>query len=162
MANRGALIIPAPEAEAHVSRVRALHDPVAALGVPAHLTVIFPFATPGELESEELRALFAGFAAFPYDLVGVGTFANGTVWLEPAPRQPFAALTEAVWRRWPRWPPYGGLHDQVIPHLTVSEGPVDLSLAFPIRCQAREVVWLEEGADRRWRPQARFALGPAR
>ncbi len=160
MPARGALIIPAPEAEPQVSPIRAVHDPFAALGVPAHLTVLFPFATPGDVDPAELGGLVGRHPAFAYDLVGVRTFENGTVWLEPSPGQPFSALTHAVWRRWPRWPPYGGAHAEVIPHLTIAEGPIDPCLTLPIRCQAREVVWLVEGDDGTWRPHAHFALGP--
>jgi hypothetical protein len=160
MPARGALIIPAPEAEPHVSPIRAVHDLFAALGVPAHVTVLFPFATSGEVDPGELGAVLGGFPAFAYELVGVRTFENGTVWLDPSPGQPFSALTHAVWRRWPRWPPYGGAHAEVIPHLTIGEGRIEPRLPLPIRCQAREVVWLVEADDHTWRPHARFPLGP--
>lgn len=41
------------------------------------------------------------------------------MWLAPEPAEPFRALTELVWHRFPECPPYGGVHPDVVPHLTV-------------------------------------------
>jgi hypothetical protein len=38
-----AVLVPVPEAERVVSRYRARLDGAAALGVPAHVTVLYPF-----------------------------------------------------------------------------------------------------------------------
>lgn len=37
------------------------------------------------------------------------------------PAQPFRDLTDAVSTAFPAHPPYGGVHDDVVPHLTVAE-----------------------------------------
>ena len=42
-----ALLVPVPEAEPFVQRHRFRHDSVALRGVPAHITVLFPFVAPG-------------------------------------------------------------------------------------------------------------------
>ncbi len=159
MPRRTALIVPAPEAERHVEAIRRAHDPSAALGVPAHVTLLFPFAPPEEVEPAELHALLAGFSPFAYTLHRVGRFEGGTTWLAPAPAGPFVELTTAIWRRWPRYPPYGGAHAELVPHLTVSETPLDLHLELPIACRAREVLRLVEDEVGRWHVLARFALG---
>ena len=80
------------------------------------------------------------------------------MWLHPEPSAPFAALTEAVWRRFPAYPPYEGAHDVVIPHLTVSDTPREIEVELPIRARAREVVLIEEGLDGRWSVRRRFPL----
>jgi hypothetical protein len=43
------------------------------------------------------------------------------LWLEPEPGQPFRSLTAAVWAAFPEQPPYGGAHQDPVPHLTVAE-----------------------------------------
>ena len=69
-------------------------------------------------------------------------------------------LTAAVWQRWPDHPPYEGEHDEPIPHLTVSETPIDVQLELPIACRAREVTLIEESeADGRWSVRRAFPFG---
>jgi hypothetical protein len=159
MPRRTALIIPVPEAEPAVGAIRAGHDPSAALGVPAHVTILFPFLPADEIDEGALRDLFARFAAFDFALDRVERFADGLVWLHPDPSARFAGLTAAVWQRWPECPPYEGAFDEVIPHLTISETPLDLELALPIAARAHEVALLEQDEPGGlWRIRARFAL----
>ena len=83
------------------------------------------------------------------------------------PATPFVRLTEAVVARWPEWPPYGGLFDEVIPHLTVVESDtaplgevetaVRLSLPFKARATRLE-LWRQDAAGR-WHPHWLFPLG---
>jgi hypothetical protein len=64
-----------------------------------------------------------------------------------------------VWRRWPECPPYEGAFDEVIPHLTISETPLDLELALPIPARAHEIALIEEDEDSgMWSTRSRFAL----
>jgi hypothetical protein len=159
MPNRTALIVPVPEAEPALGALRLAHDGSAALGVPAHVTVLFPFAPPGELDEDALAELFAHFPAFDFALARVERFDAGAVWLAPRPSLPFADLTAAVWQRWPDYPPYEGAHDEVIPHLTVSKEPIDVQIELPIACRAREVVLIEEQEeDGRWTARRSFPL----
>ena len=82
------------------------------------------------------------------------------MWLHPEPSEPFAALTAAVWRRWPAYPPYEGAHEVVIPHLTVSEDPIEVDIPLPIKASARAVTLIEEAADGRWAVRRVFPLSP--
>jgi hypothetical protein len=50
------------------------------------------------------------------------------------------------------------VHDVVIPHLTVSETPVEVDVRLPIAARARGVTWIEEAADGRWSVRREFAL----
>src|SRR5262249_30087094 len=102
--------------------------------------------------------VIAPFPAFDLELDRVGRFDDGPVWLHPEPSEPFAALTEAVWRRFPDYPPYEGAHDVVVPHLTVSYVPIELDIELPIRARAREVSLIEEAADGRWSVRRTFPL----
>ena len=128
--------------------------------MPAHITILFPFAPADEIDEPALRKLFARFPAFDFALDRVEGFDNGIVWLHPDPTWRFADLTAAVSQRWPEWPPYEGAHDEVIPHLTVSDEPIELDVSLPIACRAHEVVLIEEQeADGRWETHSRFELG---
>ena len=156
---RTALIIEVPEAEPRVGELRLQHDRSAARGVPAHITILFPFVDGADIDEEALAELFAKFPAFDFELDRVERFDDGIVWLRPEPLARFADLTAAVWQRWPDHPPYEGAHDEPIPHLTVSEEPIDLSLQLPIAARAREVTLIEEAPDGRWAARRRFPLG---
>jgi 2'-5' RNA ligase len=141
---RTALIVPVPEAEPQVGELRLAHDSFAARGVPAHITILFPFADTAQLDDAAVADLISQFPAFDFTLDRVEQFPDGTTWLHPTPSLPFVDLTAAVWQRWPEHPPYEGLHDEVIPHLTISETPIDVQLELPIAARAREVMLIEE------------------
>ena len=122
-----ALIVEAPDAEALVGAVRAELDPSAARGMPAHLTILYPFA-PDEGLTAAVVAALAGIArgtkAFSYRLTTTGEF-DAALWLRPSPDDPFRGLVETAWARFPECPPYRGAHARIVPHLTVAVGPVD-------------------------------------
>jgi hypothetical protein len=159
MTRRSALIAAVPEAEPVVAAIRLGHDWSAARGVPAHVTILFPFLPPDEIDESALLELFANFTAFDFDLDRLERFEDGHVWLRPDPAQRFADLTAAVWRRWPKCPPYEGAFDEVIPHLTVSDTPLDLDLELPIAARTHEITLIEEDEPGgMWRTRARFAL----
>jgi hypothetical protein len=147
---RTALIVVIPEAEHAVRALRLEHDSSAPLGVPAHVTILFPFADVADVDEQALADVVASFPAFAFELDRIGRFEGGPVWLHPEPPEPFVALTEAVWRRFPAYPPYEGAHDVVVPHLTVSHEPIELQVELPIRATAHEVTLMEEAADGRW------------
>lgn len=117
-----ALIVAVPEAEPVVAAHRAALDPGAGDGVPAHVTVLFPFLPPGRLDDGTL-ATVAGLVAtvpvFDVVLTRVEWFGDRVVWLSPEPAEPFRALTMTLWRRFPETPPYAGEHTDVVPHLTI-------------------------------------------
>jgi hypothetical protein len=137
-------MVPVPEAEPQIGELRLAHDPSAAHGVPAHVTILFPFLDPDALDEAALADLISGFPAFDYELDRVERFPEGAVWLHPSPSVPFVDLTAAVFQRWPECPPYEGQFDEVIPHVTISETPIDVQLQLPIAARAREVMLVEE------------------
>ena len=118
-----ALIVRVPEAEPHVSHLRHQFDPSESLGVPAHITVLYPFMPPEEITpvvANQVRAVALSCTAFGFQLSRVGLF-PGALYLAPAPSKPFIALTVALVRQFPEYPPYGGQFRTVVPHLTVAQ-----------------------------------------
>src|SRR4051812_18070902 len=105
-----ALIIPIPAAELRFGALRRKFDPQAALGVPAHITILFPFM-PAELIDDATRRrltrLFKRFSPFQCLLSQVGRFPT-TAYLAPVAAAPFIELTNAVAAEFPDYPPYGG------------------------------------------------------
>ena len=119
-----AVIVAMPEAEDAVSSWRARLDPAAGWGVPAHITVLYPFLPPDEIDAAALESLATAVAAVPaFDctLARVAWFGSQVVWLDPEPAEPFRHLTTQVWQRFPQCSPYGGIHDELIPHLTIGD-----------------------------------------
>ena len=53
-ATQSAVIVAIPEAEAAVAALRLRLDPAAAWGVPAHVTVLYPFLPPDEIDGRAL------------------------------------------------------------------------------------------------------------
>jgi 2'-5' RNA ligase len=120
------LVVLVPEAESLVGVLRLRHDESARLGVPAHITVLFPFMEPSFISAEITRTcaqIVAAHAAFSFKLVSVGRF-PATAFLAPHPSEPFIALTEAFARAFPAFAPFRGEFSSIVPHLTVAHGSV--------------------------------------
>jgi 2'-5' RNA ligase len=169
------LLVPVPEAEPLVGPWRARYDPPAPQGIPAHVTVLYPFVPPDQFDDavgRDLASMFGSVPAFDFHLARTARF-PGVLYLAPEPAAPFLGLIGAVVSRWPEHPPYGGQFESVIPHLTVAdcqepgacEDPVavmdEVERAIvggvPIKARARE-VWLMVGPDP-WTLRQRFPLG---
>ena len=118
-----ALVVFVPEAEPVVGEYRRRHDTSAAMGVAAHVTVLFPFVKPDSIDDGLLAALadlYADVPAFEARVRSIGRF-PGVVYLTPEPAERWRALLAATSEAYPHLPPYEGVHDEVIPHLTVGE-----------------------------------------
>ena len=166
---RTALIVVVPEAEPLVAEWRAKHDWSAQHGVPAHITLLFPFVPAEEVDEQllgDLRALFASQPAFGFQLPRVARFPE-VAWLAPEPDEPFKQLIALIVSRYPDYPPYEGVHEVIIPHLTVAEGGPDLqdevdaavTPHLPIQAEARTVMLIVEDASGHWEPGEQFPLG---
>src|SRR5215831_18572057 len=109
VAQESALLIKVPTAETAVAPYRSLFDSSAPLGVPAHVTVLYPFLRPPDLSAEVLQALARLFAAagrFRFVLSRTGWFGDQVLWLGLEEEAPFRALTESVFAAFPSCPPY--------------------------------------------------------
>src|SRR5262245_53230385 len=68
--SQSALFAVVPEAEPWVGNLRSRYDPSAQVGVPAHISVLFPFMpreSVTEVVLKRLRAVFHNFAPFAAD-----------------------------------------------------------------------------------------------
>ena len=120
-----ALLLAVPAAEAAVRPHRARFDPSARDGVPAHMTVLYRFLPPAEIGPDVLAGLsrlFAGVPRFAFTLDRVRWFGESVVWLGPSAGSPFRALTELAAEAYPGCSPYGGIYEDVVPHLTIGQG----------------------------------------
>jgi len=165
---QSAVVVPVPQAEPLVGAIRFEHDPVAAQGVPAHITLIVPWLPPGEIVEHDLvdlGSMLGDVAPFEFVLERVSWFGRAVLWLAPEPADPFIKLTARLVDRFGT-PPYDDEFDEVVPHLTVAHASDGVELApiaerlqgqLPVRCQAEE-VWVMEGDGRTWSVLRRFAL----
>jgi len=169
-----ALVVLVPEAEPLVQPFRQRYDPSAALGVPAHITLLYPFIEPEEIGADALDAIaecFSGFAPIAFSLAEARRFPAETLYLAPAPDEPFRKLTMAIWDRFPETPPYGGAWRDIVPHLSVGrfanaeelERVADeftrvARTALPIRAHASTAVLLVNTTGR-WVIGTTFKLG---
>jgi 2'-5' RNA ligase len=168
MTSRSAVIVRL-RLPAELERVRMRHDPVAGAGVPAHVTILFPFLSSAALTPAVRRTLAgiaAGVAPFDVRFSRVERFPD-VVWLAPEPHEPFRELTARTAAAFPEHPPYEGLYDVVVPHLTMGTGSSPeldrlerlLETCPPVadRVRALEVI-VENGSDR-WHRRWRIPLG---
>ena len=168
------ILVPVPEAEPVVGQLRARLDRAASRGIPAHVTVLYPFVPPGQITSaviDKAAAAVASVPGFDCRFAAAGWFGDQVVWLAPEPAGPFRALTAAVHAAFPQCPPFGGAFAEVIPHLTVGDRPdggpgvlraaeAEVLAALPIRTHVSR-AWLMTGtqAPGSWQLRATFPLG---
>jgi 2'-5' RNA ligase len=170
---QAALVVLVPEAERLVGPFRARFDPSAAAGMPAHVTLLFPFIAPEAMTIQlvgELTTLFAARPAFDFSLIGGRRFPD-TFYLAVEPEVPLRALTQAIWDQYPDVPPYGGAYADIVPHLTIGHATEPTRLAkieaefaaaahgqLPIHGRITAAT-LVDNVSGRWESRASFPLG---
>ena len=173
---RSGLVCVIDDPDPAFERLRRIHDPHAALGVPAHVTCLFPFVPPLLIDhavAEALRDLASDFEAFTVLFPDVGEF-PGVVWLRPEPEEPFRALTRAIVARFPEYPPYEGAFDDPQPHMTLGMDlePADMARVrsavdgeivprLPLRAAVSSLSLLILDDTQHWHEALRFPLGRA-
>jgi len=170
-----ALAVLIPEVESLVERFRIENDPSAAAGIPAHITILYPFKPPHEITAEVIQMLEKIFSNVSRLHVSFAEWRRlrCVLYLAPIPDQPFRRMTEAVHERFPETPPYAGQFADIIPHLTVAQNDNPERLqeiadefnraaigVLPIKASVSEIVLLDN-ATGRWRVRHRFILGEA-
>lgn len=171
---QSAVVVPVPEAEPVAGRFRAQLDPAATWGVPARVTILYPFVPPDAITSAEIERAAAAVhsvRAFSCEFARTGWFGDDVVWLAPEPAEPFQTMTSAVHAAFPLFPPFGGSYNDVVPHLTIGHraqgGPgalraaqAEVRPALPIRTRVN-AAWLMTGgtAPGSWRVLAELPLG---
>jgi 2'-5' RNA ligase len=155
---------------AAIERLRRAHDRAGRLGVPAHVTILYPFLDVADLSAavrDDLAEIAGEFRAFSVTFADAARW-PGLVYLEPRPSTPFSALIDRVAACFPEHPPYAGAISEVIPHVTVVESD-EISLeaalaaaraALPFEAAAEGLDVLVEGDDGRWRRRWRLPFRP--
>ncbi len=99
--------------------------------VPPHITVMWPFVSPGTVQqgadpaileeaTQKLRAVCQNVEPFLVTLDRYGTFAGRVLYLAPQDPTPIVALHEEILRAFPGYLPYGGQFGMaLVPHLTL-------------------------------------------
>ncbi|ANY08612.1 2'-5' RNA ligase family protein [Pseudonocardia sp. HH130630-07] len=152
-------------------RAVAAHRPGAVRdGIPAHLTLLYPFVPADVLTPDTVRRLRDACAATGPVTVGF-TRATSTptmVSVAPEPIAPVAALARRLRDGWPGYPPYGGrFGPDPAPHVTLAldPGPDAAGIVatagdlLPVRARL-DVAALVETTASGWREHVRFDLGP--
>lgn len=168
MPRESAIILPVGEAEPVVSSLRRQYDKSASLGVPAHITLLYPFRPPhlAETELENLADFFSAMPAFEFSLSEVRRFPR-TAYLHPDGPERFADIIRKLVEKWPECQPYHGAFRDIIPHLTVADD-VDVEVLeavqkcllqhLPIACIAKEARLLFSDDNGFWSRRECFPL----
>lgn len=167
-----ALVVFVAEAEDLVGGLRARYDPSAARGVPAHVTILYPFKPPSQIDAADvakLKTVFEQFTPFTASFSRV-VLDHGMLYLPPEPKSVFIALTRAMVKAFPDRLPYGGAHNDILPHLTVAipNDPAELpkisadfnakvSGKIPFTAQVRDVILMDNSSGG-WKVREKFLL----
>jgi 2'-5' RNA ligase len=158
-----ALIVPV-ELPAELARLRNGLDPSAGAGVPAHITLLYPFVPPDRLD-ESVFAPVAEIAraveAFSFTLGRVQRWPD-VVCLLPEPSRPFSRLIVDLASAFPNYPPYSGEHAlaDIVPHVTIAQSAraEDLDAAsvalpglLPVHAQFEEIRLIAHHPGQLWR-----------
>lgn len=170
MAGRSALVVVAPEVEFAVANIRQQLDPVAPLGVPAHVTVLFPFMPAVQID-EDVRTAIAdavlGVTCFDHTFTSTKWFGRDVLWLASTANSEFRTLTRRMTEAFPAYLPYAGQHDDFVPHLTIADrAPLgemqaaehQVQQALPIHATVHAVTLLVEQPSGEWESAASFPL----
>ncbi len=169
MEGESAIIVPIA-VPVTIARLRERMDPSAAAGVPAHVTLLYPFLPVDGLDDEVRRKVLRIVAAEPSFTVSfnaISRFPN-VVYLPPEPADPFRRMTAALAVEFPDYPPYEGAYETVIPHLTVAQDVAAdyyaaaehaLPAALPVRHIVREAWLIGHMPEQPWHTLWRLPLG---
>lgn len=169
----GAVLVRVQEAETLLRPLRERYEPAYRLGMPAHVTLMYPFP----LQEGDAGAAFGRLAEalsvvppFEFRLQESGRFER-VVYLCADPAEPFRALTRSIMRSFPALQPYAGRYGSPEPHLSVARGEPHLlddaeaalrrliASQGPIRscCHQAEVLGYRSG---RWHAERVLPVGP--
>lgn len=136
---QSALVIFVPAANSFLTAVdETWNDGDEMQGIPAHLTLLYPFMPPGLIDAQilaELQELFASHHSINSSLK-LGWFGREVLLLEPEDPEPFVSLTKALVARWPEYPHYNGEYDEIVPHVTIANGSEPDLVTFVDQIQA--------------------------
>jgi 2'-5' RNA ligase len=134
--------------------------------MPPHVTLLYPFADDAEVHGllTDVADALAPIAPFEASFAGTARWPD-VLYLEPAQPRPFVALVEALLAAFPQYPPYGGAHESIVPHLTLAQGndenfaSIEAALrpALPVAVRV-DRVWLMADDPYGWHRRTPFPL----
>ncbi|GAA5176070.1 2'-5' RNA ligase family protein [Pseudonocardia eucalypti] len=167
---RTALVIPVPEADPALAAVGTRYPRLARPGLPAHLTVLYPWL-PAAYVDDRARRSCAALAATAepaeaeFREIGVHP---GMVFLRPADPGPVDRLIAGARTRWPELPPYGGKYPDSPAHVSLALGGMSpeevdgvrdlVGPMLPITSRLAE-LWLVALGPDGWLATDRWPLG---
>lgn len=169
--SRTAVVIEVPEAESIAGAWRRDLTADGALGMPPHVTILFPFIPLDEFVADDLarlRAVAARHRIFDFALSRTAWFGDDVLWLAPEPAPGFHHIIEDVATTFPALRPYGGAHDVTVPHLTLGASDdtaalkaaaIKVEALLPVHAKARALAIFAETADGRWARRHVIPLG---
>ncbi len=121
-----ALVIPVTLPKA-LDWIRSQFDPMAQV-LPVHVSLLIPFANRAldDTVDRQLKRLTQTFSPLVLEARGVGFFSGeelDTVYLAIADNVHFDGILSTVCAEFPQYPPYGGRHPDIIPHVTLARVP---------------------------------------
>jgi hypothetical protein len=165
-----AIVVLTPEAEPLAGALYREYSNAGRDGMTPHVTLLVPFVPADGIDehvSGRLDRVFGRFQAFDYHLPRFEYFESGVLYLAPEPSCPFVDLVLALTEEFPDLPPYEGMHDEMIPHVTIADSDdhellgrlrSEIEPGLPIECRAEAATLVQRGRDLRWRPRAQFHL----
>jgi hypothetical protein len=165
---RTGLVIPIPAADALLGSVGARYPGTVRAGLPAHVSLLYPFVVAAELDERvttALHELFVEQVPIPIDFVECYR-RGGFVALRPESSDGLKELMTRTWCRWPDVVPYEGVFGDVEPHVTVATRCSEQTAArikqevtaeLPICAELRE-AWLL-AFEGQWILRDRFEFG---
>jgi 2'-5' RNA ligase len=138
--------------------------------VPAHVTLLYPFVAPEQLDRSvraAIEAVAALHAPFSYHLAGRATWPD-TIYVSVDPVEPFVALQGDLAAAFPEYPIYGQTATfDFVPHVTIAEGaaagdPSALAspawASLPHRAKASALELIARVGNAPWRTVWRIEL----
>ena len=163
------LFLAVAEAEDVVGATRRSFDPTC---MPAHVTVLYPFASPASITRgtvDRVRHVLAGVEPFTFTLPRLEWFDDRVLYLAPDKPEAFVELSHTVMAEFPDCQPYGGeFGGDVVPHLTIADGerPARMRRAgrrllrkLPIEGSAVDVWLMTHNRSGRWALRLNLPLG---
>ncbi|MBN1964089.1 MAG: 2'-5' RNA ligase family protein [Anaerolineae bacterium] len=174
------VILAPPEVAAFVESFRARYLNSENQLIPAHITVLYPFVSPGTVatgpDSDVIVAAGVRLgqacreaAPFTVTLDHYATFPTGGVlFLAPQDPAPIVALQQHLQAAFPEYPPYGGLYADFIPHMTLGffenrerleAAPRPTFAPFTFRVETLHFLYGDFTIPQRWTTAAIVPLG---
>jgi 2'-5' RNA ligase len=176
---QSALVLPVLPVDPLARPYRKQYTIDGAMGLPAHITILFPFFDQQAWTADNqarLEATAAGIEPFEYQIVGFNRFVEkGVLYLEPDNQEMLLSLIHAIATLFPELAPYEGrvALDQLIPHISIAfaesgveldrietefRRDIDVSLPWTIKA---DQIWLVVTSNGQWYRRARIGLGPS-